>query len=90
MKKWRNPLSKADEKIINPDTLAIVLHFEFDRLPVEGTFYKNTYRSTRKTSDGTPSGTAMIGLYCNAPLSVSCFYRLVYDEIWHVYGGDPC
>ena len=89
MKKWHNPLSKADEKIMHPDALALLKHFEFDRLPVEGTFYKNTYRSSQKTSDGTPSGTAMIGMYCNDPLSVSCFHRLAYDEIWHAYGGDP-
>jgi predicted cupin superfamily sugar epimerase len=89
MKKWRNPLSNADEKIMHPDALALLKLFELERLPVEGTFYKNTYRSAQKTSDGTPIGTAMIGMYCNAPLSVSCFHRLVYDEIWHVYGGDP-
>ncbi len=31
----------------------------------------------------------MIGLYSDSPLSVSCFHRLIHDEIWHVYGGDP-
>ncbi len=89
MKKWHNPLSKADEKIMHPDALALLRHFEFDRLPVEGTFCKNTYRSAQKINAGTPIGTAMIGMYCNNPLSVSCFHRLKYDEIWHVYGGDP-
>jgi predicted cupin superfamily sugar epimerase len=89
MKKWHNPVSKSDEKIMHPDALAMLKQFEFDCLPVEGTFNKNTYRSAQKTNDGTPTGTAMIGMYCNAPFSVSCFHRLVHDEIWHVCGGDP-
>ncbi len=89
MKKWKNPLSKSQEQEMPPEALAIFKHFEFERLPVEGTFFKNTYRSDREISAGTPIGTAMIGMYCNDPLSVSCFHRLPYDEIWHVYGGDP-
>jgi predicted cupin superfamily sugar epimerase len=74
---------------MHPDTKAIIEHYQFDRLPVEGTFFKSTYRSTLENADGSPVGTAMIGLYCAEPLSVSCFHRLRYDEIWHVYGGDP-
>lgn len=89
MKNWNNLLSKAEEQEMHPDTLAVLKYFEFDRLPVEGTFFKSTYRSDQEISDGTPVGTAMIGMYCNNPLSVSCFHRLRYDEIWHVYGGDP-
>ena len=89
MKNWHNPLSKAEQKGMHPDALAILKHFEFDRLPVEGTLFKSTYRSAREILDGIPAGTAMIGMYCNNPLSVSCFHRLLYDEIWHVYGGDP-
>lgn len=89
MKNWNNPVSKVDEQKMHPDALAILNHFEFERLPVEGTFFKSTYRSNQEISDGTPVGTAMIGMYCNNPLSVSCFHRLRYDEIWHVYGGDP-
>lgn len=74
---------------IHPDTQAILDHYQFQRLPVEGTFFKNTYCSEQKTPDGQPSGTAMIGLYSERPLSISCFHRLIYDEVWHVYGGDP-
>lgn len=74
---------------IHPDTLAILHHFQFDRLPVEGTLYQNTYRSDLLAPDGSPAGTAMIGMYSEHPLSISCFHRLPYDEVWHVYGGDP-
>ncbi|WP_432666699.1 cupin domain-containing protein [Wukongibacter baidiensis] len=67
----------------------LIRHFNFDRLPVEGTFYNSTYRSTESNSDGKSCGTAMIGMYCNEPLSVSCFHKLQSDEVWHFYGGDP-
>lgn len=74
---------------IHPDTQAMLDYYQFQRLPVEGTFFRNTYCSGQKTPDGEPAGTAMIGLYSERPLSVSCFHRLPYDEVWHVYGGDP-
>jgi predicted cupin superfamily sugar epimerase len=89
MENWKFPLSKAEELEMHPDALAILKHFQLERLPVEGTFYKSTYRSAQETSDGTPAGTAILGMYCHQPLSVSCFHRLPGDEIWHAYAGDP-
>lgn len=89
MSEWQNPLTSTDEASMHPDALAVFRHFQFDMLPVEGTFFKSTYRSTQEFSDGSPVGTAMIGMYCNQPLSLSCFHRLAHDEIWHFYGGDP-
>jgi predicted cupin superfamily sugar epimerase len=82
-------LTEAEQHNMHPDALAVFLHYQFERLPVEGTFYKNTYRSKDETPSGAPGSTAMLGLYCNQPLSVSCFHRLPYAEIWHVYAGDP-
>lgn len=74
---------------VHPDTEQIIKHFQLNRLPVEGTLFRNTYCSIMKTERGKPAGTAMIGLYSEQPPSISCFHRLTYDEIWHVYGGDP-
>ena len=74
---------------MSPEIQTILHHFQFERLPVEGTFYKQTYRSTKEFANGNPVGTAMIGLYSNDPLSVSCFHRLTRDEVWHFYKGDP-
>jgi len=73
----------------HPDTQAIIDHYQFDRIPVEGTFYKSTYRATQQATDGTPVGTAILAMYAEYPKSVSCFHRLPYDEVWHFYGGDP-
>ena len=82
-------MHEPKDKNIHPDVQAIIEHFAFDKMPVEGTLYKSTYRSSHRLANGGPAGTAIIGLYCNQPLSVSCFHKLTSDEVWHVYGGDP-
>lgn len=68
---------------------ALIAHFNFKPLPTEGTFFASTWRSNQEFLNGKPFGTAMIGMYCNDPLSQSLFHRLPVDEIWHFYGGDP-
>ena len=82
-------LDRFDGRPIHADTAALIGHYRFERLPVEGTLFTSTWRSGRETAAGGPAGTAMIGLYAESPLSVSCFHRLDFDEVWHVYGGDP-
>ena len=82
-------MNASEKEKIHPDVQAVMDHYQFDRLPVEGTLFKNTYRSSEKLVDGEPVGTAIIGMYSNTPLSISCFHKLRSDEIWHVYGGDP-
>jgi predicted cupin superfamily sugar epimerase len=57
-------------------------------LPVEGTFFAQTYRSDESCGDGQIC-TAGVGLYANDPQSRSLFHRLTFDEVWHFYGGDP-
>jgi len=66
---------------------ALIDHYQFDRIPLEGTFYKSTYVA-KKTIENSPVGTAIIGLYCHNPLSVSFFHRLTHDEVWHFYKGQ--
>ena len=72
-----------------PEVKALIDHYQFQPLPVEGTLFASTYRSARELAGGKPVGTAMIGLYCDEPHSLSTFHRLPIDEIWHFYGGDP-
>jgi predicted cupin superfamily sugar epimerase len=50
-------------------------------LPVEGTFFAETYRSA--------SSSAGVGLFSADPPSRSLFHRLTFDEVWHFYAGDP-
>lgn len=74
---------------VHADTMAVLRRHAFERLPVEGTLYRSTWRSSREDAQGAPAGTAMIGLYAESPRSVSLFHRLTHDEVWHAYGGDP-
>ncbi len=67
----------------------LIAHFGMHVLPVESTLLTSTYRSGALTASGESIGTAMIGLYCQEPLSRSLFHRLAHDEVWHYYAGDP-
>jgi predicted cupin superfamily sugar epimerase len=74
---------------MHPEIQALIEHYGFTPLPVEGSLFLSTYRSATEFDGGKPFGTAMIGMFCNEPYSVSRFHRLPVDEIWHFYGGDP-
>lgn len=56
---------------------------------MEGTLFISSYRSEERYSSGQHISTALIGMYCDEPRSVSLFHRLSGDEVWHFYGGDP-
>ena len=74
---------------MDPKIKAMIDLYQFTPLPAEGTLFVSTWRSNQEFADGSPVGTAMIGMYCNEPLSRSVFHRLPVDEVWHFYGGDP-
>ena len=74
---------------MHDDIAALIARFGLSMLPSEGTLFASTWRSTGNLAGGGPHGTAMIGLYCNDPLSQSLFHRLPVDEVWHFYAGDP-
>lgn len=74
---------------VHADTMALLRTYRFRRLPVEGTLYRETWRSDVPFSEETPSGTAMVGLLAESLGSVSRFHRLAHDEVWHAYAGDP-
>jgi predicted cupin superfamily sugar epimerase len=67
----------------------LIAYFGMKPLPVEGTYFANTYSSTEKTPAGGPMGTAGVGLYRSQPRSASTFHVLEFDEVWHFYEGDP-
>lgn len=74
---------------MNPKIQALIHRYRLEPLPVEGTLFVQSYRSALEIQPGRPLGTAMIGLYCEEPLSHSLFHRLTLDEVWHFYSGDP-
>jgi predicted cupin superfamily sugar epimerase len=60
---------------------ALIEHFGLRPLPVEGTLFAETYRSS--------TATAIVAMYSVDPRSRSTFHVLAHDEIWHAYAGDP-
>lgn len=60
---------------------ALIDRFGLRSLPVEGTLYAETYRSS--------ASTAIVALYAADPPSRSAFHVLDHDEVWHAYAGDP-
>lgn len=82
------PYIAPQSEIMDLKIKALIEHFHFSPLPAEGTLFASTWRSTDEFVDGSPVGTAMIGMYCTNPLSQSFFHRLPVDETWHFYSGD--
>lgn len=74
---------------MHPTIRTLIERYRLEWLPVEGTLFAQTYRSDLEPQPGRPAATAMIGLYCEEPLSQSRFHRLTVDELWHFYAGDP-
>jgi predicted cupin superfamily sugar epimerase len=74
---------------MQPEVKALMAHYNFQPLPVEGTLFVSTYRSKQEFGGGKPFGTAIIAMYCDEPHSVSLFHKLSVDEVWHFYAGDP-
>jgi len=81
-------LPSASVRHIDPVAKALIDTYGMTPLPVEATFFAQTYRSEEAYGGGKIC-TAGVGLYSVDPPSRSLFHRLTFDEIWHFYGGDP-
>ncbi len=68
---------------------ALIHLYNLEPLPIELTLFHQTWKSRDAFSGGGPHGTAIVGLYCDVPYSVSLFHKLTVDEVWHFYAGDP-
>lgn len=66
---------------MEPEVRALIERYGLRPLPVEGTLFAETYRSS--------ASTAIVALYALDPPSRSLFHVLTHDEIWHAYAGDP-
>jgi predicted cupin superfamily sugar epimerase len=72
---------------IDPAARDLLERFGMTPLPVEGTFFVQTYRSEERYGPGRLC-TAGVGLFTVDPPSRSLFHRLTFDEIWHFHAGD--
>jgi predicted cupin superfamily sugar epimerase len=66
---------------VEAEVRALIDHFGLRPLPVEGTLFAETHRSS--------AATAIVALYSIDPPSRSHFHALAHDEVWHAYAGDP-
>lgn len=58
--------------------------------PVEGGFFRETYRSAGTLSrDGVERSISTAIYYLLTPRTVSALHRLPGDEVFHYYAGDP-
>ena len=70
------------------DTIKDIIN-QFELLPhPEGGFYKETYRSDEKCSNGTRNLKTVIYFLLRSE-DVSHFHRIKSDEIWYYHGGSP-
>lgn len=66
---------------------AVIAHLDLEPLPLEGGFFRVSYRSTACLSDGSPLASAIYFLL--TPEGFSALHQLTSDELWHAYAGDP-
>ena len=59
-----------------PEVKKLIEHYSLEPLPVEQILFTRTYCSCQECGADQPCGTAIIGLYCDEPRSVSLFHKL--------------
>lgn len=64
----------------------VIAHLQLQPHPVEGGFFRETYRSSATVGNRSVS-TAIY--YLLTPSTVSALHRLPGDEVFHFYMGDP-
>lgn len=77
-----------------PDVEEILWLLDLQVHPLEGGFFRETYRSTERWPIDLPRGSAARPAataiyYLLTPETVSALHRLDGDEIFHFYLGDP-
>lgn len=74
-------------KISKTEAQSLIERLDLKPLPLEGGYFRETYRSDRKISDTKNLSTCIYFLLTDE--TFSAFHRLPSDEIWHFYAGDP-
>jgi predicted cupin superfamily sugar epimerase len=75
---------------MKPETLTadkLIAALQLQPLPLEGGYYRETYRSTDRWPQGKSACTAIH--YLLTPDTFSALHRLPTDEIFHFYVGSP-
>ena len=68
----------------------VIAHLELQPHPVEGGFFRETYRSPETLPRaGAMRSVSTAIYYLLTPKTVSALHRLPGDEVFHFYAGDP-
>jgi predicted cupin superfamily sugar epimerase len=75
---------------MNPNMTAadLIAALQLRRLPLEGGYYRETYRSNQRLPGSVKSVCTAI-YYLLTPDTCSALHRLSADELYHFYLGDP-
>ncbi len=74
-------------KTSKTEAQSLIESLDLKPLPLEGGYFRETYRSDRKIDGSKDVSTCIYFLLTGE--SFSAFHRLPSDEIWHFYSGDP-
>lgn len=75
---------EGDQAMTAQDVMGLL---NLEPLDMEGGYFRQNYRSTKKTEQGKPAATAIYFLL--TPDSFSRLHKLPTDEVYHFYLGDP-
>jgi len=68
----------------------VIAHLKLQPHPVEGGFFRETYRSNEPLKRGKDDRSISTAIYyLLTPKTVSALHRLPGDEVFHFYMGDP-
>lgn len=79
-------------KTSKPDAEYLIEKLGLKPLPLEGGFFRETYRADKKLSENPAHSEKSVSTCIYFLLkedTFSAFHRLPSDEIWHFYAGDP-
>lgn len=74
-------------KTSKTEAQSLIESLDLKPLPLEGGYFRETYRSDRKIGGSKDVSTCIYFLLTDE--TFSAFHRLPSDEIWHFYSGDP-
>lgn len=88
----RRECSLCTMKTSKKDAELLIEKLGLKPLPLEGGYFRETYRSDRKMAEsglGSQKSVSTCIYFLLSSDTFSAFHRLPSDEIWHFYAGDP-
>jgi uncharacterized protein len=68
----------------------VIEHLRLQPLPIEGGYFRETYRCSEQIGLDTVSRSLCTAIYyLLTPATISALHRLPFDEVYHFYLGDP-